>query len=160
MDLNDCRNMAILAMCEHGLIQGIPGQGENWSFKFDGSRQRFGLCHHSRKTISLSRHLVALNPDHEVKLTLLHEIAHALTPGHGHDSVWSAKSKAIGGSFTRCYNAADNGRAVVTVQAPYIGYCSNTFCPQHTRTWPVHRRKQTLVCGLCRSKIYFRSSEA
>ena len=56
-----------------------------WSFQFDHSKVRFGKCNYTKKEISLSRHLVQLNSEAEVRDTILHEIAHALAPrGAGH----------------------------------------------------------------------------
>src|SRR6185369_17904164 len=33
--------------------------------------------------------------------TIKHEVAHALTPGHGHDEIWAAKAHELG-----CYHVA------------------------------------------------------
>lgn len=155
MDLNDCRNVAMITMAEHGL--DTPS---GWRFKFDSSVKRFGLCNHTTKEISLSRHLVEINTQQEIMLTLLHEIAHALTPGHGHDAVWESKAKEIGGSYSRCYNTPGTGRDVKTLKAPYIGTCADTAesllrCTQAVLSWPVFRRKK-LRCGLCKSPIVYK----
>lgn len=47
------------------------------------------------------------NTEDEIMETLLHEIAHALTPGHGHDRVWKAKCIEIGGKGLTYYNQGD-----------------------------------------------------
>lgn len=47
-----------------------------------------GRCVYGTKTIVISEFYARHNPDEDVLDTLLHEIAHALTPGHGHDRVW------------------------------------------------------------------------
>ena len=67
------RRLALGLMREHR----VPG---DWLFEFDRSKVRFGRCHYGRKEISLSRHLVELNDEAEVRETILHEIAHALAP--------------------------------------------------------------------------------
>ena len=55
-----------------------------WSFKLDRSKVCFGKCYYSKKQISLSRYLVELNDEEEVRDTILHEIAHALAPRAEH----------------------------------------------------------------------------
>ena len=71
----------------------------------------FGRYRYSRlynhKSIELSTKLVEINDEERVRLTILHEIAHALTEGHGHDSVWKAKLLEIGGDGKRCYSSSD-----------------------------------------------------
>jgi hypothetical protein len=70
----------------------------NWSVRLnqDSNSHFLGLCSHKDKCIILSAHHIDMHPDADVKNTGLHEVAHALTPGHGHDEVWAAKAKEIG----------------------------------------------------------------
>lgn len=71
----------------------------------------FGRYRYSRlynhKSIELSTKLVTINNEERVRLTILHEVAHALTEGHGHDIVWKAKLLEIGGDGKRCYSSID-----------------------------------------------------
>ena len=70
----------------------------------------FGRYRYSRlghKSIELSTKLVQINDVERVRLTILHEVAHALTEGHGHDAVWKAKLLEIGGDGKRCYSSSD-----------------------------------------------------
>ena len=53
-----------------------------------------GMCSHKDKVIILNAHHIDTHPGAEVKDTILHEVAHALTPGHGHDKVWGDKAMA------------------------------------------------------------------
>lgn len=110
MEIREARNLAISLMQQHGLSL------TNWSFRFDNSKRRAGLCRWfgSKKdrtctggVISLSKHFVALNEPHQIRETLLHEIAHALVPWNGHDSVWVAKARSIGSLGVRCYSHPD-----------------------------------------------------
>lgn len=56
----------------------------------------FGLCSYKDKTIILNAHHIDTHPEIEVKNTILHEIAHALCPGHQHNDVWATKATEIG----------------------------------------------------------------
>lgn len=59
------------------------------------------------KVVELSTKLVEINDEAHVRLTILHEVAHVLTEGHGHDAVWRAKLLEIGGDGKRCYSSSD-----------------------------------------------------
>ena len=71
------------------------------------------------KVVELSTKLVEINDADRVKLTILHEVAHALTEGHGHDRVWRDTLLRIGGDGKRCYSSTDTNtieRAISTKQ--------------------------------------------
>ncbi len=104
MELVKARELCISLMNVHGLGY--------WRFEFDNSVKRFGVCKYSRSghgfgIIGLSAKLVLLNDEAKVRDVILHEIAHGLTRGHGHDSVWMAKCLEIGAKPERCYSNAD-----------------------------------------------------
>jgi predicted SprT family Zn-dependent metalloprotease len=110
-----------------------------WSFKFDRSKICFGKCYYSRKQISLSRYLVELNDDAEVRDTILHEIAHALAPrGAGHGPAWRSVAVSIGCNGTRCY-----GAEVVRPKPKYMG-----TCPSCKLVIYRHRRTE-VACAKC-----------
>lgn len=69
----------------------------DWSMRINPSVGRFlGYCSYKDKCIIISAHHIDTNPMHSVVNTIRHEIAHALTPGSGHDSVWAAKALEVG----------------------------------------------------------------
>jgi superfamily II DNA or RNA helicase len=75
---------------KHGLSDWSVRLNQNADTRF------LGLCLHKDKTIVLSAHHIDIHPTPDVINTIRHEIAHALTPGEGHNELWSAKAKEIG----------------------------------------------------------------
>lgn len=55
-----------------------------------------GLCDYKSKSIILNAHHIDIHPKTEVINTIRHEIAHALTPGQGHNDVWATKAREVG----------------------------------------------------------------
>jgi hypothetical protein len=134
MDLKQVQILAIELMDKYGLLD------LHWHFKFDNSHMRFGVCKYSHKIIGLSKPLVLINDEAKVKDTILHEIAHALTPGHGHDSVWRRKAIELGCNGERCYTELDTN----IPEYRYIGLCKNGHIyKRHKAT------SKTLSCGKC-----------
>jgi predicted SprT family Zn-dependent metalloprotease len=95
MDLSHAKTLFETEMHQHGLVQ------RGWKHRFDEANKQFGSCQITKKIISLSRPLVVLNSEEEVRDTILHEIAHALAwERHGenchHDHRWKAICREIG----------------------------------------------------------------
>lgn len=133
MRLDEAERLARRLMAKHGLVE--------WSFAFDRAKRRFGCCHHTTKTLSLSRHLTLLNGEEAVRDTILHEIAHALTPGAHHGPAWRAKCRELGAKPERCYEAGE-------VRQPAARY--QLVCPGCEARYPRHRRTRgVFVCRVC-----------
>ena len=104
MNLSEAYTLARSLMNQHGL--------QSWGFEFDKSVSRFGACHYRKKKITLSRRIVLDNPENEVILTLLHEVAHALSylrhgrKGCGHGTLWKQVCVEIGAKPERCYDSS------------------------------------------------------
>ena len=113
-----------------------------WRFQFDHARRRFGSCRLRSKVITLSKPLTLLNGKAEVRDTLLHEIAHALTPGDGHGPRWKAKCVEIGAVPKRCYSESEV-TAPPRRPAPYQLGCA--AC-----NWWVARRRRTAGKYICK----------
>ena len=109
MDLNEASELAQNLIAEH-----LPYP---WKLTWDRAKTRFGQCNHNHKTISLSIPLTRGNSYDEILDTILHEIAHALTPRHGHDSVWSRKALELGSNGRRCSKQPKG------IQHTYAGWC-------------------------------------
>src|SRR3990167_4704474 len=108
MELPKAKQLAQELMRKHGL--------QDWTFHFDKAIRRFGMTKIKVKTISLSARLTELNNEEKVKDTILHEIAHALTPKAGHNWKWKMTAKSIGGNAQRTYSA----ETVVVTKPKYI----------------------------------------
>lgn len=60
------------------------------------NRHTLGRCVFTSKEIIISYIHAISKDEHDVYLTILHEVAHALTPNHGHDVVWLRKLRELG----------------------------------------------------------------
>ena len=142
MNLHEAQRLARQLMDKHGLA--------DWSFRFDRSRKRFGMCAAARRLISMSAYLTHLNSEAKVRDTILHEIAHALEPGDGHGTRWKARCLALGAKPVRCYSSAE----IVTPPQPSAAYSIGcTTC----QWWSDRRRilGRRLICRRCGSDVQY-----
>ena len=103
MDIKTAFLMLQSEMNAHGLV------ARGWVAKLDDAKKRFGVCRMGPNEISLSRPLIHLNSEEEVRDTILHEIAHALAwirhrENCGHDERWKAICGEIGARPERCFD--------------------------------------------------------
>lgn len=128
--------MARDLMIKHGL--------GHWTLQWSFAKTVFGECNYRTMTISLSEPLVAVNTFEEARNTVLHEIAHALTPGAHHGPRFMAKCREIGARAERCCAAS-----VVPTEGKYKGACA---CPgmvfnRHKEPRGFHR------CRKCHTRV-------
>jgi predicted SprT family Zn-dependent metalloprotease len=98
--------------------------------------------------MTLSRMLTLLNDEAEVVDTILHEIAHALTPGDGHGPAWKAACLRIGAKPVRCYTDETVASPPRRVARFALG------CPRCQWSQPRYRRvTRKLICRKCRSPV-------
>lgn len=138
----DARQLALQLMSQYGL--------DGWRFEFDHARRRFGCCRYRSKVISLSRPLTLLNDDVQIRDTILHEIAHALTPGDGHGARWRAACVRVGARPQRCYG---DHEVAAPPRRPAAYRYGCVPC-----AWWVDRRRLTAnryVCGKCGGKLVY-----
>lgn len=135
MDTLEAITLARKLMDEHGL--------QGWVVRYSPAVRQFGACYHYRKCILLSKKLVELNTEDEVRDTILHEIAHALA-GHsaGHGAEWRKVCIAIGARPVRCYSSA----TVKTPDKTVLGTCPN--CAREVLRY----RRRDIACGTCCKK--------
>ncbi len=151
MDLAQAQQLACELMAHHGVTEA------GWVFGWSNGKRQLGCCQMREaisgpskgkrvKSIKLSRHLVRLNDDDEVRDTILHEIAHALAGlDHGHDEVWKATCLRIGARPDRTA-----GKEVKTVQGRYsivCQACQRVVGQRHRRIEP--RRLKQSYCKTC-----------
>jgi hypothetical protein len=114
MLIHEAENLALELMIKHNLF--------DWDFGFNSSKRAFGQCSYGRKTIFLSTPLTLACPEHAVKDTMLHEIAHALVgPRHGHDYIWERKAIEIGCNGQRCNHYDDMDESHIRYK--YVAHC-------------------------------------
>jgi predicted SprT family Zn-dependent metalloprotease len=136
----EARHLATTWLKQRGL--------HDWSFRGVHARRRFGSCQPASRVITLSRQLTRLNNADQVRDTILHEIAHALTPGDNHGAKWKAMCRRIGAKPQRCYTD-DEVIAPPRHDAPYQIGCAKC-------QWLVDRRRvsrRQLQCKKCRSPV-------
>lgn len=118
----------------------------DWCFNFNKGTSMLGLCEYDKKRISVSINYVNTHPEHVIMDTILHEIAHALTPNHGHDNVWKEKAKQIGCVGERLYHKD------LKVGVTYKGTCPT--CGNS-----IIKNKRVGFCGDCYNTQYFTKIE-
>lgn len=136
MNTIEINNLAKDLISKHVELNG-------WKFEFNTRKTSLGLCSYSKQTISLSSYLLQLMSDAEVKNTLLHEIAHALTKGDGHGNIWRRKFIELGG----------NGNRTTTLECTFEEHPKTKYsltCPCCGYVIPKHRKpKRESSCGKC-----------
>lgn len=135
------QKLATTLIAENGL--------DDWHFEWSRGKRMAGQCVYNTKAIRISRYMIT-SPHvslTDVKNIILHEIAHALTPGHQHDEVWRQKAIAIGCDGQRCHSHGD------LIEPAYQYSCACGAC-----SGKVHRRTQRmrgLHCTKCKSPLKF-----
>ncbi len=72
----------------------------DWSWRLNNRRCGGGVCKYHSKYLEISRHYIS-SPNitkKDIHNTILHELAHILTQGHGHDEHWRKKFIELGGN--------------------------------------------------------------
>jgi len=125
---------------EHGLT--------NWTVSTElRSAHRAGECSYRDRQVRFSMKILELWSDKEAMDTITHEIAHAIVGGkHGHDWVWSAKHRELGGNGQSKWDDESTREAL----AVWVGTCPNG----HKKYRQARSEKMRRVsCGKC-SRVY------
>jgi len=98
MNLHEAEQMARSIIGEH--------LDSEWTFSWNNRKRAFGVCHYRKKTIQLSTVLTATEPEHKVRDTVLHEVAHALAGASAkHGPRWREMARAVGATPRACAEA-------------------------------------------------------
>lgn len=73
----------------------------------NSGKSRVGECDYHAKEIRLSRNYCIANDEDIVRDIILHELAHAMAVGHGHDHIWKYWCNRVGAKPERCYNTKE-----------------------------------------------------
>lgn len=137
MDLSQVSELAISLMQEHGLLQ------KSWRFSYDFAKRRFGYCNYQKRAITISAELASRNGYEQVRDVILHEIAHALTPGAKHGPVWQTKAAEIGCKPERYYSRDE----VTQPERTVIYTCPN--CKREIKRFRRSARMDRSACYNC-----------
>ena len=114
-----------------------------WSIAMDNKKTTLGTTDYNKKRVTISKHFLrGVSCDQKkMRNTVLHELAHVLTPGHQHDKKWKSVALKIG-----C-----DGKVCGTMDLPdakYIVTCKNKcFVNSYFRKPKVENK----MCPKCRS---------
>ena len=137
MDLRDAENLANEQLRVHNLAQN------GWRFGWNKRRLSAGLCSYKKKIIYLSTLFTIDGTRADVLDTILHEIAHALSPGQKHNSVWKRKAIELGAIPKPCFTSETKYKDV------RISYAFKAVCINGHIHY-MHRRPKTVKsCGKC-----------
>lgn len=121
----------------------------NWTMAINNRlRTTAGRCSRGQQRIELSGHVMREWPTDEVIDTILHEIAHALTPkDRGHGEEWRAKCVEIGAKPDRTYGND------LPVSKRFEGKCSRC-------DFTVERARRTAgaICPSCAGLIFWKDN--
>jgi predicted SprT family Zn-dependent metalloprotease len=123
----------------------------DWKTVTNNRKRAFGVCSYRKKEIELSNILIPVMTDEAIKDTIIHEIAHALTKGHGHDRVWQRKCLELGGDGQRC-GGSDNYFKGSVGQKEILSKISKytLTCPEcGEKSYRNRKPNRNLSCGEC-----------
>ncbi len=144
MNLTEAQELTEQYLRVHGLAQ------QGWTFAWLHKSRTFGQCSYTDREICLSRSATQVNDIAQVRNTIIHEIAHALTPRHGHDAVWRRKCLDLGGDGKRCVDT--NRDTVVVPPMKWIGRCPQCGWSAGRDRLTAKTRQHT-ICTPCADKM-------
>lgn len=131
MKTKEAEELAIELIAKH-----LPSM--NWQFVWGNKINALGTCNYRKKHIILSRRWVIASPVEVVLDTIIHEIAHALTPGNKHGAIWRSTFKELGGTGER---TASKKLAKVGISRDHVALPTHHMVDQHGTVIQKYYRK-------------------
>ena len=150
MELKKAQALTHILMHKHGLLG-------NWKFRWQNKKVSLGTCSYRKKEIRLSKWYVELNDEAEVRDTILHEIAHALSyerhgsKGIGHGRLWKSICREIGAIPRACSKGKLNKPQN---HYKYVDTCCGVTYKMHRL-----RRNARYSCPKCRVGLFISKKE-
>lgn len=122
----------------------------DWKIRIIADMNKFtflGKCVYSEKCIYLNALHIDTHPDAELINTIKHEVAHALSPNHGHDEVWKDKARSIGCDNTSTCGMALSEAAIDAIRSGAI--LEVEFDEEVVRTPKYKIRRLQDECSIC-----------
>lgn len=149
MDLKHAETQARALIAANGLDPNLFkwNRGKNMMGQMSATRNRLTNVI-TIDSISLSSYWTTAMVEEEVREVMLHEVAHALTPGHNHNWTFKAKVREIGGTARdSCYSPSAETMTRMEALAPaaWVGTCPNCL-----DTRKMHRAPTAVkACSAC-----------
>lgn len=139
MNLKEAEELAYSLMRQWGLLDA------GWRLQWFESIRVNGRCNDVRRIIALNHRYAATAPEHEIRNTILHEIAHALIGcKHKHNALWQRTARSIGCTGERCATNSE------MLKGTYAAVCEvHGIVRPYNRVVAVHRKR----CALCAGNI-------
>jgi SprT protein len=115
-----------------------------YRFRWMNEKTVNGRCFWNTNIIELSRPLTQLRTKAAVENTIMHEIAHALTPGDHHGAKWQNQMRKFGLKPERC-SSDDVDRSSISNWEAVCKGCKEKF---HM----IRKARQSKMCWACYKK--------
>lgn len=119
---------------------------QGWHFRIDKAKTRAGICKYHKQEICLSKYFISSQFVTYAAFynIILHELAHAITPGHGHDNVWQTVARGMG--------CNGNVHCEPFCAHKYVGICK---CHDQKHYRHQLKSRSQVRCKTCKTEVEF-----
>ena len=121
------------------------------SYEYNRSTKRY-----SNFIIRISYPFASINEWNITKSFVLHEIAHALTPGHNHDDLWRQACLSIGGDGVCRFLIDVDGGDVISPKSKWLGVCPVCGKKLERMRLTKDERKRFFCCDVDRKLVWIK----